>query len=48
MVKTYCLKERKLTENINPKIIKIRNNKMDRSKCTSCSLNNARFIKIPV
>ena len=25
MVKTYCLKERKLTENINPKIIKTEN-----------------------
>ena len=25
MVKTYCLKERKLTENVNPKIVKTSN-----------------------
>ena len=49
MVKTYCLKERKLTENINPKIIKTENGRLiERSKCASCGVNKARFIKMPV
>ena len=47
MVKIYCLK--KLTENINPKIIKKENGRlMERSKCASCGVNKARFIKMPV
>ena len=49
MVKTYCLKERKLTENINPKIIKTENGRsMERSKCASWGVTKARFIKVPV
>ena len=45
MVKSYCLKERKLTENVNPKISKTKNNRsMKLSKCASCGVKKARFI----
>ena len=48
MVIIYCLKERQLTENINPKIIKTENGRlMERSKCASCCVVEARFITIP-
>ena len=37
MVKTYCLKERKLIENVNPKIVKTSNGrKFEESRCASC------------
>ena len=46
MVKSYCLKERKLTENMNSKIIKTKNNRlMEVSKCASCGVKKARFVK---
>ena len=46
MVKSYCLKERKLTENVNSKIVKTKNNRlMEVSKCASCGVKKARFIK---
>ena len=46
MVKSYCLKKRKHTENVNPKIVKTKNNRlMEASKCASCSVKKARFIK---
>ena len=28
MAKSYCLKERKLTENVNPRIVKTKNNRL--------------------
>ena len=47
MIKTYCTKERKLTE--NSKIIKTEIGQLiERSKCVSCVVNKARFIKMPV
>ena len=46
MIKSYCLKERNFTENVNPKIVKTKNNLlMEASKCASCSIKKARFIK---
>ena len=46
MVKICCLKERKLTENVNPKIVKTKSNRlMEVSKCASCGVKKARFIK---
>ena len=45
MLKIYCLKERKHTENINPKVIKTENGGLiERSKCASCGVNKARFL----
>ena len=38
MAKSYCLKERKLTENVNPRIVKTKNNRLiELSKCASCA-----------
>ena len=46
MAKSYCLKERTLTENVNPKIVKTKNNRlMELSKCASCGVQKAMFIK---
>ena len=46
MVKSYCLKKRKLTENVNPRIVKTKNNRlMELSKCASCGAKKARFVK---
>ena len=37
-MKTYCLSCKKYMENINPKVIKTKNNrKMMLSKCSSCN-----------
>ena len=45
MAKSYCLKERKLTENVNPRIVKTKNNRlMELSKCASCGVKKARFV----
>ena len=45
MIKTYCLKERKLTENVNHKIIKTSNGrKIEESRCASCGAKKSRFI----
>ena len=36
-MKTYCVKRRKDTNNINPKILKTKNNKLImQSQCTDC------------
>ena len=43
---SYCLKCRKNTENINPKISKTNNGKtMMLSKCTICGSKKSKFIK---
>ena len=43
---TYCLSCRKDTKNINPKIVKIINNRsMIQSNCTICGNKKSRFIK---
>ena len=45
-MKSYCLKRRKDTENINPKVSKTSNNRtMILSKCAICSSKKSRFIK---
>ena len=43
---TYCLACRKYTENINPKIVRNRQNRlMIQSNCAVCNSKKARFIK---
>ena len=45
MVKSYCLKERKFTENVNPKIVKTLNGRIiEISTCADCGVNKSRFI----
>ena len=45
-MKSYCLKCRKDTENINPKVSKASNNRiMVLSKCAICGSKKSRFIK---
>ena len=45
-MKSYCLKCRKDTENINPKVLKTSNGRtMILSKCEICSSKKSRFIK---
>ena len=45
-MKLYCLKCRKDTENINPKVSKTSNNRtMIISKCAKCGSRKSRFIK---
>ena len=45
-MKSYCLKCRKNTENINPRVSKTSNGKtMLLSKCTICRSKKSRFIK---
>ena len=45
-MKSYCLKCRKDTENINPRVSKTSNNRiMVLSKCAICSSKKSRFIK---
>ena len=45
-VKTYCIKYRKDTENIDPKIVWPKNNKLVmQSKCSFCRIKKSRFVK---
>ena len=45
-MKSYCLKCRKDTENINPKVLGTSNGKvMILSKCATCGGKKSRFIK---
>ena len=45
-MKSYCLKYKKNTENINPRVSKTSNGKtMLSSKCTKCDCKKSRFIK---
>ena len=45
-MKSYCLKCRKDTENISPKVSKTENGRtMLLSKCTICGCKKSRFIK---
>ena len=45
-MKTYCVKCRKDTENIDPKIIKTENNRIImQSKCTVCGIKKSGFVK---
>ena len=43
---TYCIKCRKDTENIDPKIVRTKNNRLVmQSKCSVCEIKKSRFIK---
>ena len=43
---TYCVKCRKDTENIDPKIVRTKNNRLvTQSKCSVCGIKKSRFVK---
>ena len=43
---TYCIKCRKNTESIDPKIVRTKNNRLVmQSKCSVCGTKESRFIK---
>ena len=43
---TYCLKCRKDIENIDPKMLQTKNNRLImQSKCTLCGIKKSRFVK---
>ena len=45
-MKTYCVKCRKDTENIDPKIVRTKNNGLImQSKCSVCGIRKPRFLK---
>ena len=45
-MKTYCIKCRKNTENLNSKIFKTKNGRLlMQSKCTDCGIKKSRFVK---
>ena len=45
---TYCVKCRKDTENIDPKIVRTKNNRsVMQSKCSACGIKKSRLIKEP-
>ena len=45
-MKTYCLKCKKNTENLDSKIFRTKNNKqIMQSKCNDCGIKKSRFIK---
>ena len=45
-MKTYCVKCRKMTENLNPNIFKTKNGRLImQSKCAECRIKKSRFVK---
>ena len=43
---TYCVKHRKYTENIDPKMFRTKNNRLImQSKCSVCGIKKSRFVK---
>ena len=45
-MKTFCVTHRKDTENIDPKIVRTKNNSLVmQSKCSVCGIKKSRFIK---
>ena len=45
-MKTYCVKCRKDTENIDPKMVRTKKNRLImQSKCPICRNKNSRFVK---
>ena len=45
-MKTYCVKCRKDTENIDPKMVRTKNNRLvTQSKCSVCEIKKSRFVK---
>ena len=46
-MKTYCVKCRQNTENLNSKIFKTKNNRLIMpSKCVDCGIKKSRFMKV--
>ena len=42
----YCMKCRKDTENIDPKMVRTKNNRLImQSKCPACGIKKSRFVK---
>ena len=45
-MKTYCVKCRKDTENIDPKMVRRKNSTLlMQSECTDCGIKKSRFVK---
>ena len=45
-MKTYCVKSRKDTENIDPTMFRTKNNRLImQSKCSLCGIKKSRFVK---
>ena len=45
-MKTYCVKCKKDTEIIDPKIVRTKNNRLAmQSKCSFCGIKKSRFVK---
>ena len=45
-MKTYCVKCRKDTNNINPKIFRTKDNRLlMQSTCSDCKIKKSRFVK---
>ena len=45
-MKTYCVKCRKDTENIDPKMVRTKNSRLVmQSKCSVCGIKKFRFVK---
>ena len=45
-MKTYCVKCRKDTKNIDPKMVRTKNNRLVmQSKCSVCEIEKSRFVK---
>ena len=45
-MKTYCVKYRKITENIDPKMVRTKNNRLVMQlKCSVCGIKRSRFVK---
>ena len=45
-MKTYCVKGRKYTENIDPKMFRTKNNRLNmQSKFPVCGIKKSRFMK---
>ena len=45
-MKTYCVKRRKNTKNLNSNIFKTKNGRLImQSKCTECGFKKSRFVK---
>ena len=45
-MKIYCMKRRRDTENIDPKMVRTKNNRLImQSKCSVCGIKKSRFVK---
>ena len=45
-MKTYCVKHRKDTDNIDPKMVITKNNRLImQAKCSVCGIKKSRFVK---